>query len=106
MTIFFADNELYKIDVEGNSETIYFVREEDGALVGINKAFSSTMEIFVEDRQITDIFYYDKPDATLYPEGEIPPNELKLRDFKWLEKERPRTKQDIFFRFEDAPVWK
>jgi lipopolysaccharide export system protein LptA len=106
MTVYFADNELYKIDVEGNSETIYFVREEDGTLVGINKAFSSSMEIFVEDRQITDIFYYTKPDATLYPEEELPANELKLRDFKWLEKERPRTKQDIFFRFEDAPVWK
>lgn len=106
MTVYFAENELYKIDVEGNSETVYFVREEDGTLVGINKAFSSNMEIFVEERQVTDIFYYDKPDATLYPEEEIPPNELKLRDFKWLEKERPRNKQDIFFWFEDAPVWK
>lgn len=98
MTAFFANNELYRIVVVGNSETIYFVREEDGDLIGINRAFSGNMEIFVEDRQITNIFYFDKPDATLYPEDEIAPNELKLRDFRWLENDRPRNKQDIFFR--------
>lgn len=104
MTAYFAENELYKIIVVGNAETIYFVREEGGGLVGINKAFSANMEIKVADRQITDIFYYDNPDATLYPEKEIPPNELKLRNFKWRINDRPRSKADIFLWSEDAPA--
>ncbi len=97
MKAYFTENELYKINVLGNSETIYFVREEDGSLIGINRAFSANMEIFVADRQITDIFYFDKPDATLFPEEEIQPNELRLRDFRWHDAERPKTSEDIFF---------
>jgi hypothetical protein len=96
MKAYFTENELYKINVLGNSETIYFVREEDGSLIGINRAFSANMEIFVADRQITDIFYFDKPDATLFPEEEIQPNELRLRDFRWHDAERPKTSEDIF----------
>lgn len=103
MTAYFAENEIYKITVEGNSETIYFIREEDGGLVGINRAFSSNMEILVADRQITDIFYFDKPDATLFPENEFPPNERRLRNFKWIQKDRPQRKEDIFFWSEEAP---
>lgn len=96
MTGFFRNNELHLITVRGNSETIYFVREEEGALIGINKALSSNMEIWVEERQISDIYYFDSPDATLYPEDEFPVQQLKLRDFNWLGEDRPKNKFDIF----------
>jgi lipopolysaccharide export system protein LptA len=106
MTVYFVENELNRIMVEGNSETIYFVREENGDLVGINRAFSSNMKIFVEDRQVTDIHYFEKPDATLFPENEIPSNEMKLRGFIWLDEVRPRKKDDIFQKNVDEPVWR
>ncbi len=96
MVGYFRNNELYLIKVEGNSETIYFVREDKGGLVGINKALASNMEIWVEERQISDIFYEESPDATLYPENEFPPEELRLRDFKWLGEYRPKRRADIF----------
>jgi len=96
MTGYFKDNELYKIAVDGNSETIYFVREEDGSMIGINKAASSNMEIRISKRQIKDIVYRDQPDATLYNEKEFPVQELLLRDFKWLGSNRPEKKNDIF----------
>ena len=98
---YFEKNELYLIKVEGNSETIYFVREEDGVLIGINKAMSSNMEIWVDERQISDIFYFDHADANLFPEREIPVEERRLKNFKWLGKERPKSKFDIFIW--DAP---
>ncbi len=96
MTGYFKENELSQIDVEGNSETVYFVHEQDGGLTGINKAISSNMKILIKDRQISDIFYYQQPDATLYPEKEFPVEELKLKDFKWLGSQRPQSKLDIF----------
>ena len=102
MTGYFKDNELQQMDVEGNSETVYFVREEDGGLMGINKAVSSDMKILIKDRQISDIFYYQQPDATLYPEKEFPVEELKLKDFKWLGTQRPKSKWEIFS-WEDEP---
>ncbi|MBM3404172.1 MAG: organic solvent tolerance protein OstA [Bacteroidetes bacterium] len=93
---FFRNNDLYKINVFGNAETIYFVREEDRSLIGINKAISSDMLIFVEDNDIRSITYIGKPEATLYPEAELTPYDLVLRDFKWMENRKPLRKEDIF----------
>ena len=81
---YFNNNELNRISVEGNSETIYFVREENGDLMGINKAFSSNMEIRIDARQIKDIVYVEQPDATLYNENDFSEQEMELKGFKWL----------------------
>jgi lipopolysaccharide export system protein LptA len=96
MMAYFENNELNLVKVDGNSETIYFVREEDGALIGINKAVAGRMEIFIVDRQIDGIIYFENPDATLYPEGELPIDQFFLRDFRWNENMRPMNREDIF----------
>jgi len=96
MVSYFKNNELYKITVEGNSETIYYVREEDQSLIGINQARSSEMLIYLENKEFKTITYLDRPDATLYPEKEIPEQERILKGFRWLEEMRPKDKFDIF----------
>lgn len=92
----FRKNELYKIRILGNSETIYYAREEDKSLIGINKAISSDMLIFLENNKLQSITYLEKPEAHLIPEKDFPVQELKLKGFKWLEDKQPKTKWDIF----------
>ncbi|MFZ4521566.1 MAG: OstA-like protein [Bacteroidales bacterium] len=92
----FRNNELYKIRVIGNAQTIYYAREEDKSLIGINVAVSSEMLVFLEKNQLKSITYIDNPDAHLLPEKSVPPNERKLKNFKWEEKRRPLKKSDIF----------
>jgi lipopolysaccharide export system protein LptA len=92
----FRDNELYKISIIGNSQTIYYVREEDKTLIGINVAVSSDMLIFLDKNQFKSITYIEKPDEHLYPEKDLPLNERKLKNFKWVENRRPKKKMDIF----------
>lgn len=106
MTGYFKENELFKMTVTGNSETVYFVREEDGAMIGINKGQASNMDIYITDRQISDILYFENPDAILYPEKEFPKEELKLRDFKWFADDRPYSKRDIYRWEKVEPVLK
>ena len=96
MVGYIKNNELYKIRVVGNAETIYFVREEDHTLIGINKAIASDMLIFLENKEVKTITYIDRPIATLYPEKEIPPLDLKLKGFKWITERRPLKKSDVF----------
>lgn len=96
---YFKDNELYEISVNGNSETIYYIRDEiTKALIGINKAEASNMLIKIENKQIVSILYMDNPNAVLYPEFEINAEERVLKGFKWLIQLRPREKSDIFRR--------
>ncbi len=92
----FRDNALWRVDVDGNGETIFFIREEDGKLVGINKAISSNIIIFVDGTEVTGIQFIRQPEATLFPPKDLPEDERLLRNFHWMDHRRPRDKQDIF----------
>jgi lipopolysaccharide export system protein LptA len=98
MVGYFKDNELDRIFVDGNAQTVYWVREEDSNLIGINLAKSSTMLIKLEESEIKGITYYSNPSEVMYPEEELPPEESTLRGFQWLDALRPTDKQDIFRR--------
>ena len=94
---YFKNNEIYKIIVNGNSETIYYVRDEvTKELTGINKALASNMVILLKNREIVSILYLDNPQATFFPETEITLEERILKGFKWLDNIRPKTKEGIF----------
>jgi hypothetical protein len=96
----FRNNDLYKIRVLGNSQTIYYAREEDKTLIGINSAVSSDMLIFLDSNKLRSITFIEKPEASTIPEKDYPENERLLKGFKWLESERPRSPKDIFRRKE------
>jgi lipopolysaccharide export system protein LptA len=96
MTGFFNDGKLDFINVNGNAQTIYYVKEDDGHLIGINKALASRMRIEIEDSQIRRIFYFEQPEGALSPEKDIAPAMRILTGFSWLDEKRPKTWTDIF----------
>jgi len=96
MTGYFVDNELSEIIVRSNSETIYFVREDNGTLIGVNKVKSGNMKIELVDNEIERITYIDNPTATLFPENDVKEEDLYLKGFVWMGERRPMKKQDIF----------
>lgn len=93
---YFKDNELNRIRVESNSETIYYVRDDDKSLIGVNKALSGSMWIFIAENKIERIVYVDHPTAILYPEKDIPEQEKTLKGFSWKADQRPLDKNGIF----------
>jgi lipopolysaccharide export system protein LptA len=96
---YFNQNELVKIIVNGNSETIYYVRDEETqGLIGINKALADNMIIRIKNRAIQTITYYKQPKMTLFRESELTGADRKLDGFKWLILKRPLSKFDIFRR--------
>jgi lipopolysaccharide export system protein LptA len=95
MTGFFKENELYKVNVSGNGQAVYYVKDKD-VIVGVNKSVCSDLIIFIEKRKIQRIVFLTQPDATLYPLDRMPKEETILKDFKWYEKSRPATKEEIF----------
>lgn len=91
----FQNNELKKIDVFGNGETIYYVRDDKNALIGVNKATADNLSIFVEENEVNSITFRSKPEATLYPEKDLSESDVKLKNFKWEENARPASKEDV-----------
>ncbi len=90
MTGYIRNNELKKIDVIGNGQTIYYT--EDGS--GVNAAESSNLIIYMKKGQVSRINMVNDPEGVLYPLDKL--KETKLKGFQWLEKLRPKKKEDIF----------
>ena len=99
MRAYFRNNQLYMIKVLGNAETIYFVRDDKKAMIGINKSIASNMEIMLDNRKIKKILYLTQPEATLYPEKDMIDEDRFLKDFNWIEEQRPLNRQGIY-------IWK
>ncbi|MBN2237417.1 MAG: hypothetical protein JW729_07645 [Bacteroidales bacterium] len=96
MVGWFKENDLRKLRVIGNSETIYFLWEEDKTPIGMTRISAADMLIFLKDNQLETITYEKEPKAKLYPPSKIPPDKLQLNGFLWLTDERPKKKEDVF----------
>lgn len=94
---YFVNNELHKIRVEGNGQTIYFPKDKN-SIIGVNKAVCSDILIYMNDNKVEKITFINQPEATLYPPGELSGKDLVLEDFSWRGSERPMQKKDIFGR--------
>lgn len=97
MVCHFKNNELYRIDVYGNGQTVYYPTDSEG-VVGVNKVICSDLKIYMEDGKVSTITFLKKPDGKLYPLESAPKNELVLQGFEWLENLRPLSKEDIFIK--------
>jgi hypothetical protein len=93
---FVKENSLHKVRVEGNSQTLYFAKESNGDKMGLNKAESSDMLIYVKGNKVQRISFLSKPTAIMHPLKTLAADQRKLPDFRWLEKLRPENKSDIY----------
>jgi lipopolysaccharide export system protein LptA len=91
----FSENELSLIDVRGNGQTIWFGRDKN-ELIGINKAESSDIKIYLAEGEVDRVNMISSPAAILYPPEDLAGQELYLSGFSWLDEYRPKSKQDIF----------
>lgn len=92
----FVDNKLNQVDLVKNTETLYYMRDDPGNLIGINKTLSSSITVHFEEQQVVDIYYYQQVDGVLYPEEELPPNARELKGFNWRGDEKLNSVEDLF----------
>ncbi len=89
-------NELRIVDVIGNSESLYYLRDEKKALIGIDKKACSRINFELENKTITAITYFKTVTGKTIPEDKFPEIEAQLKGFAWREEERPKDKNAIF----------
>ena len=98
----FRENKLYEVDVVKNTEVVFYMRNDDQELIGINKNVSSSINMQLDENQIETITFFKTVEGDIYPEAELPENARKLRGFIWRGDERLQTKDDIFSDEENA----
>jgi hypothetical protein len=99
MTSLFRDNKVYRSDVNGNVQTIYFMQEENSPEITLMAYIEAgDMTSYIEDQAVVAITYRGNPAYTFYPIDKIPESQpTKLQDFKWQIDRRP-TQDSVFTR--------
>jgi hypothetical protein len=92
----FKDNKLHEVDIVKNTEVIYYMRNDQNELIGINKSVGSKINMILDKNTIETLTIFNNPDGDIYPENELPENARKLRGFIWRGDERIKSKDDIF----------
>ena len=92
----FKDNKLYEVDVVKNTEVIYYMRNDQNELIGINKSVGSKINLILDKNTIETITIFNNPDGDINPEKDLPENTRKLRGFIWRGDERIKSKDEIF----------
>ncbi len=102
MVGYIRNNELYRLDVDGNGQTIYYPHDKQ-YVVGVNRAESSNLTILLKGREITGIKMNIEPKGNINPPFILPEKDVRLVGFVWLDGIRPKRKEDIFLKL-DLPV--
>jgi len=97
----FSNGNIHRVNVDGDgAETIYWIRDDDGSLIGIDVSKSKTMVIEMRDNSVDIIKGFNDITETMYPEDDLKENDRYLQGFKWHDEARPKDKDDIFRRIE------
>ena len=104
MRAILKENKLRQLDVMGESQSLFLIKEKekkdvDGEVhssnIGINKVISNDVTIYMKEGEINNITYKGSPRSTTIPIQDISDEDRYLEGFIWREHERPLNKSDI-----------
>jgi len=96
MIAYLNEQEIRKIDVKQNSETIYYAIDNEGKYIGVNKLSGNDMLIFMSNNEIETITFIKDPEGLMSPLKDVSPKDTILKGFNWRISERPSDMFDIF----------
>ncbi len=94
ITGYFKDNKLNSMFVDGNAESVYYVKE-DSSYTGLNHLVSGRLKILLNDNKLKSITAIRAIDASITPMADLKDEEKVLKGFIWKPRERPKSKEEI-----------
>jgi hypothetical protein len=94
---YFNNGEIDYMRAQGNAESIYYIKDEKNALVGINNATSDIIDIRFKNKELNKVVFISEVTGTMYPVSQATEQNKYLRGFKWQETRRPKTKFELMF---------
>lgn len=102
MKIYFDENKLKHLLVDGNAESLYYLVEGDsiGSIIGLNRTESAYLSMDFENDELAKLKLWPTTKAVVTPLSLLTPTEAVLKGFMWLDYLRPKYNMDIFRRNE------
>jgi hypothetical protein len=96
MNGYFVDGNIDYMRSKGNAQSVFYVMDKDSALVGINKAEGDIIDLRFANKELNKVVVISEPKATMFPAKQASEQDKVLRNFRWLESRRPKTKFELF----------
>lgn len=93
-----ADNKLKQMDVVGNAESIYYVKDDESAYIGPNHTRCARIIFYFEADSLINIRYYNEPDSEMIPYQKATEKDKYLEGFKWRINEKPSSVDQIILK--------
>lgn len=91
----FSNNDLRRVFVNGNGQTVYFPKDDQDEYIGMNRAVCSNILIKLKDNQVKSITFLNKPEAKLHPLSEAKGDLTRLEGLRPRFEERPSSKASL-----------
>jgi lipopolysaccharide export system protein LptA len=94
---YFKDGNIDLMRAKGSAESIYFIKDDSLALVGVNRVTrADIIDMIFVNKDLDRVVLRNDAEGTMYPIRKVNPDDMRLRNFKWLEARRPKTKFELF----------
>ena len=77
----FVDSKLKEVDIIKNAESIYFLRNSENELIGIDKSKSAKIKILLDEQSIESFTKINQIDGKVYPEEKFDTSQRILKGF-------------------------
>ena len=94
ITGYFKDNKLNNMFVDGNAESVYYLKE-DTVYSGLNHMISSRLRILLKDNKLNNISAIRSIEASITPMKDLREEDRVLKGFIWKPRDRPKSKEEI-----------
>ncbi len=93
---YFTEGEIDNVRAKGNAESVYYAKDSEDKLVGINKATSSIIDMRFKNKELYKVVFIDEAKGTMLPIRQATEQDKQLKSFKWHEEKRPKSKFELF----------
>jgi lipopolysaccharide export system protein LptA len=93
---YFKDGVIDYMRAKGSAEAVYYIKDDSMALVGVNRVNrADVIDLIFRNKQLNKVVLRNDADGIMYPIRKANLDEMKLRNFKWVEERRPKTKYEL-----------
>jgi len=92
---YFEEDSLRKMIVQGNAQSIFFVKDDSSRYIGANKADCAAITAYFAENTVQRIVFENQPTAVFTPIRQVDFGTFRLDGFNWQWEKKPKNKYDI-----------
>ena len=94
---YFINGSIDYMRVRGSqAESIYYAQDQDSAYLGMDRTTSDVINLYFKKDDLQKVVYVNQISGKFYPMSKIPDDQRYLKSFIWLDKQRPKSKIELF----------